>query len=563
MSERVEPDTESAAASRGRPLLGLSLAGFLAFIDSNGGREEFSTQALTTADVKHKIVLPVTAKSRLSFTDLLEQEGSTHVAPATQFISHVYSAPFLKTVDAISAWEARQSVPHGPHLYYFDLLVVNQHSQSSVVPFDVLRDTFAAGVRSVGHTLLCLEWADAVPMRRMWCVFELATTLACGARLEVIMSAHDEAGFHSAFLSDFDSLLRKMCTIDVERATAREAEDEANIRRLVASSSGGFLATNQLVIGALRDWMTSVGLASLTRARTVLATSAAPPDSKSPARDAGKSESVLALTRSVGRLLKLQGRLDEAEPFFIDELDMCRQAYGGADQRTCSAVCDLAAVLKARGKYASAEPLLAEALASCRSELGPTHDTTTRALNSMASFLRTTGRLREAEPLYREALEARIARHGIVHADSLRSLNNLGEVLEDVGASEDAESLYRRAFEGRSALLGPDHPDALWSAMRLAGMLRVRGAFAEAEPLHERTLANYRRALGDSHLDVLTCMHNFGLLMAAMGELTRAEASFSGALAGRIQCLGATHPASKESERRLIALQAAQRDDCG
>jgi hypothetical protein len=146
-------------------LLGLSLDGFREFLAAYGGRDSF--EGMTTDNVKRSFLLPATSAARASYCDLLRARTSPHVSRANRFVSHVYTAPFMKGLCALEAWEVRQVAAGdaGPFFYYFDLFVVNQHAQSAVVPFEVLRDEFGRGVRGVGHTLLIMEWKEAVALK--------------------------------------------------------------------------------------------------------------------------------------------------------------------------------------------------------------------------------------------------------------------------------------------------------------------------------------------------------------------------------------------------------------
>ena len=173
-----------------KPPNGIALAGFHALIAAHGGRAALAGKS--TAWVKHNVVLPATAAAQAAFTALMDAE---HVAPATAFISHAYDDEFLGAVDAIAALEAREGTSA---FYYFDLLVVNQHGQGAVVPFEVLQDEFGESVRAIGRTLLYLRWEDPIPLRRAWCVFEMGTTLDVGAGLKVIMPPADVASFKEA-----------------------------------------------------------------------------------------------------------------------------------------------------------------------------------------------------------------------------------------------------------------------------------------------------------------------------------------------------------------------------
>jgi hypothetical protein len=222
---------------------GISLAGFLALIDAHGGRAAF--YGLSTGAVKHKFILPITAHKRKSYAEQLldTQSPHPHVAPASTFISHAYKDEFLGLIDAIAALEAREG---SSAFYYFDLLVVNQHGQGAVVPFEVLRDEFRESVRAIGRTLLYLRWENPTPLGRAWCVFEMGTTLATGTGLKVIMPPADVDAFKRALVGgqeSFNSLTYKTCRVDVEKASAREASDLANIKRAIVE--GGWLPKDQ------------------------------------------------------------------------------------------------------------------------------------------------------------------------------------------------------------------------------------------------------------------------------------------------------------------------------
>jgi hypothetical protein len=220
---------------------GISLQGLWALVEAHGGPGEFAGKS--TDWVKFNVVLPSTLSAMTSYVEPLAASGSPYVAPATAFISHAYDNEFLGVLDSVTALEAKEGASA---FYYFDLLVVNQHSSSAVVPFEVLRCEFGQSIRAIGRTLLVLRWADPTPLRRAWCVYEMATTLAMGASMEVLMPPEDAAAFKEALMKDFDSLTYKTCRVDVEKAGAREQADLDNIRRVI-KESGGFLKTNQLV----------------------------------------------------------------------------------------------------------------------------------------------------------------------------------------------------------------------------------------------------------------------------------------------------------------------------
>ena len=359
---------------------GLSAAGFAALVAAGGGRA--ALEGKTTAWVKHNVVLPLTAEAKVAFADSLRagagagsgggggadaDAAAALVGDATVFLSHAYDYFFLDAVDAAAAWEAgAPRAGGGPHFFYFDLAVVNQHGQSAVVPFEVLKREFGRSVARVAHVIFLLDYDAPVSLERAWCVFEAATALASGARFEVVMPPRCAAAFAAALERDFASLVRKTCAVDVARAAAREPADRENIFRVIREDLGGFLRVNQLVVGALRDWMASAGRAALG--------AIAP---------AARATSVLQ--RTLSRLLQDQGDLAGARALMAE----------------ARAACAAAAAAPGAGAHAREDAL--------------------KAAHNLAGLELACGALGEAGALVEEAAEGREELLGADDADALAS----------------------------------------------------------------------------------------------------------------------------------------------
>jgi tetratricopeptide (TPR) repeat protein len=205
--------------------------------------------------------------------------------------------------------------------------------------------------------------------------------------MKVLMPPVDAAAFKKALRNDFDSLTYKTCRVDVEKATAREANDLVNIQRAIVEG-GGFLKTNQLVIGAMKGWM-------VEEARSAL--------EEMPVEERGTSN----LLWNLASLLNDQGRLVEAEPLRREQLEAHRRKHGDEHPSTLGSINNLAILLKDQGKLGDAEPLYREALAGKRRTLGDEHPSTLMSINNLAILLSDQGKLGDAEPVYREALAGR------------------------------------------------------------------------------------------------------------------------------------------------------------
>ncbi len=476
---------DSPSLSPGKPL-GISLQGLLALVEAHGGRSALA--GLSTGAIK-RLVLAATAHTRTSYAAQLLAAGSPHAAPATAFISHAYDDEFLGVLDAVAALEAREGASA---FYYFDLLVVNQHGQGAVMPFEALRDEFGRSVLAIGRTLLVLRWANPIPLQRAWCVFEIATTLAVGASMKVLMPPKDVAAFTDALLHDFDSLTYQTCRVDVEKAGAREKTDLDNIQRAI-KEAGGYLKTNQLVIGAMKSWMVEEGRAALASAD-------------------GAIKKAALMSRLAG-LLRDLGMLREAEPLYLEAMAARRRSLGNDHPDTLGSINNLANFLSDKGNLDEAKPLYFEALAAYRRTLGDENPDTLRSINNLANLLSKQGKLDEAKPLYLEALAAYRRTQGNKNPNTLRSINSLAILLKNQGKLDEAEPLYLEALVACQRTLGKDHPDTLNCIFNYAGLLMKQGKREEALEQYRLELEGVRRVHGEDHFSTKQSLRNYERLV--------------------------------------------------
>jgi tetratricopeptide (TPR) repeat protein len=566
-------------------LVGISLAAFDAIILQAGGRAALA--ATTTSALKRECVLPRTRQAASSAVDWLiasELIPASARGRANVFISHAYDYTFIKVVEAVRAWEARQPAGSGPFFYYFDLLVVNQHGQGAVVPFEALRDEFGGGVRGIGRTLLFLDWHAPIALQRAWCVFEIFTSLDVAAEFQVIMAPSDEASFEAALVDDLASLVQKTCVIDAEAAEAREPCDLANIQAVIREREGGFLAVNQLIVGALKEWMVSTGTRALDRIADLdeRATGSLVHNLACMLQDQGRLAeagpylefalegrrrllgpqhlSTLACADSLAMLLLDQGKLSEAEVMFASSLESFRAVRGDAHPDTLSAMHNLARVLHDLGRSSEAEPLLAQCLAGKRAVLGPLAASTLGSISNLAIIYIDRGDLKSAEPLLREALDGNRRLLGATHPETLVGMNNLARVLLGQGQLVEARGLFEEALALRRRTLGDRHPRTLISVNNLASVLQDLGELRAAAALYREALLTKRAVLGNEHQSTLISVHNMGTILADIGEFEEAHALATEAVAGLQGLLGPANPTTLSAVNNLGRVLQARGD---
>ena len=118
----------------------------------------------------------------------------------------------------------------------------------------------------------------------------------------------------------------------------------------------------------------------------------------------------------------------------------------------------IALYLKKRGRTSEAEPLYLQALEITKRRLGEDHPDVATRLNNLANLYSAQGRTNEAEPLYLQAIDLGKRRLGEDHPDVATRLNNLANLYSDQGRYNEAKPLYSKALDMRKRLLGEGHP---------------------------------------------------------------------------------------------------------
>ena len=232
-----------------------------------------------------------------------------------------------------------------------------------------------------------------------------------------------------------------------------------------------------------------------------------------------KFQKLEALATSLNNLAVLydnQGRYSEAEPLYLDALEMRRRLFTGDHPDVASSLNNLALLYHNQGKYSEAEPLYLDALEMRRRLFTGDHPNVATSLNNLASLYYNQGKYSEAEPLYLDALEMTKRLFTGDHPDVANSLNNLAVLYDSEGKYNEAELLYLEALKMRRQLFTGDHPDVASSLNNLAVLYDNQGKYNKAEPLYLDALAMSERTLGANHPNTITVRNNLRRLQQQM-----------------------------------------------
>ena len=227
-------------------------------------------------------------------------------------------------------------------------------------------------------------------------------------------------------------------------------------------------------------------------------------------------EDLATSLNNLAGLYCFQGRYEQAEPLFVQALELRQRLLGENHPHVATSLNNLAGLYCFQGRYEQAEPLYEQALELHKRLLGEDHPDVAQSLNNLAGLYESQGRYTEAESLYLQALELDKRLLGEEHPDMASSLNNLALLYKSQGRYTEAEPLYLQALELRKRLLGSNHPDVAGSLNNLASLYYSQEQYTEAEPLYLQALELCERLLGLNHPNTVTVRKNLETLRAAM-----------------------------------------------
>lgn len=257
------------------------------------------------------------------------------------------------------------------------------------------------------------------------------------------------------------------------------------------------------------------------------------------------NELTLAAWTDYGKVLRDQGKYDEAKAVFLRQSEIAERELG-RESRAALELLIVRAGMRAEGfdDVPGARSLLDEFDARSKEALDKHDRLIAYAMQIRGDCAFALGEASEAERLYRKVHEARLAEFGPDHPSTLIALHNRAAALEKLKRFEEAEPMYRRILEIERARSGPDHPDVLVTAHNLAFLCESMGRYKETEPLYVDTLARCRRVFGDAHPGTLTCSVSLASLYRATGRTEMAAELLECALGDALEAMPADAPSA-------------------
>ena len=271
--------------------------------------------------------------------------------------------------------------------------------------------------------------------------------------------------------------------------------------------------------------------------------------------------STLVITANLASTYRYQGRWKEAEEVQVTELKICSKVLGAEHPDTLTSMANLASTYRDQGRWKEAEELQATELKICSKVLGAEHPDTLVSMTNLALIFWNQGRWKEAEGLEVQVVETRKRVLGAEHPDTLISIGNLASTFWSQGRWKEAEDLYVQVIETRKRVLGAEHPDTLTSIANLASTYRKQGRWKEAEELQAMELKICSRVLGAEHPDTLISIANLAMTYKNQGYWKEAEELQASELEICSRVLGKEHPDTLTSINNLAFIWKGQGRD--
>jgi tetratricopeptide (TPR) repeat protein len=268
-----------------------------------------------------------------------------------------------------------------------------------------------------------------------------------------------------------------------------------------------------------------------------------------------------SLATSLNNLAELYrsiGRYSEAELLYLHALEIDSRSLRGDHPSLAIQLNNLATLYQFQGRYSEAEPLYLQALEIDRRSLPEDHPTLATHFNNLATLYRSQGRYSEAEPLYLQALEIHRRSLPEDHPSLASDLNNLAGLYRSQGRYSEAEPLYLQALEIHRRSLSEDHPSLAHDLNNLAELYRSQGRYSEAEPLYLQALEIHRRSLPEDHPSLATHLNNLATLYRSQGRYSEAEPLYLQALEIHRRSLPEDHPSLATHLNNLAGLYQSQ-----
>ncbi|KAK9091444.1 hypothetical protein Sjap_024621 [Stephania japonica] len=219
-----------------------------------------------------------------------------------------------------------------------------------------------------------------------------------------------------------------------------------------------------------------------------------------------------------GRDLFLQGKLMEAENYFLLALEEAKEGFGPRDPHVASACNNLAELYRVKKEFAKAEPLYLEAINILEESFGPEDVRVGVAYHNLGQFYLVQRKLEEARISYE--MKGRVL--GLGHSDYADTMYHLGTVLFLQGKEKDSIALIQDSIRILEEGGQGESVPCLRRLRYLSQVLSKSNQLKEAENVQRKILHIMELSKGWNSLDTIIAAEGLALTLQSSGSLQEA-----------------------------------------
>jgi tetratricopeptide (TPR) repeat protein len=397
----------------------------------------------TMTDLVQQVIKPRTHTKSESYAEYLAREQPSAIkSTADYFVSYVWAYPLQELMAALE-YTLLKKLNQQDVFIWLDGFCVNQHMKSTVTP-QQLQETFGEALKAIGKVAMVLvNWRDPSYSKRIWCVFEAYMSKLHKIEVTLAMSQNEEQSLVDAMMEEantttfnFANLNTLFGSVNVEKATAKESEDQQTISKLIHEF--GVADVNGVVLNNLKQWIVHGGDVALSSV-----------DKNS------KQASSICLAR--GAVHYALGEYNDQLKWLHEALKIREQIYDDDETVKATILNNKALCLESLGQFDEALKMYDLVISIFTRVYGPDHPQVATGLNNKAGCLNSLGKTDEARTNMERALEIHRKTFGNVHPDVALTLWWQATLEEKSGNVEKTKSLAKEAIYIFEQTLGPNH----------------------------------------------------------------------------------------------------------
>lgn len=222
-----------------------------------------------------------------------------------------------------------------------------------------------------------------------------------------------------------------------------------------------------------------------------------------------------------GRDYFMQGKLEQAERFFLSAIQEAKEGFGERDPHVAAACNNLAELYRVKKAFDKAEPLYVEAIDILEEFFGRDDVRVGAALHNLGQFYLVQRKLEKARVYYERSLKIKRRVLGEAHPDYADTIYHLGTVLYLQG-KEDSEDLI---LDSIRILEDGGQGESILCIRRLQYLAQIytkSNRFTDAEILLRKILHIVELSKGWKSLDTVVAAERLALTLQSVGQLTEA-----------------------------------------